>query len=260
MFLLPTQPITEMPGEEVLEAASELLHFMVARVTDGGEVDKHEFADARKKVLADRTGKKVAPECIRFCREPDAVWSYIKGQDPELPTYESRRVFLRKEFAPLLDALESFDEAPIDELVADQAKGLNAVSIERTWAKALDRRHSDPEGAITLARTTLESVCKTILDDRRVAYKDRDDLPKLYKKVSTSLGIAPSDHTQEQFKAILGGCTTVVQELGSLRNRVSDSHGPGRVAYNPAPRHAALAVNLAGSMALFLMQTHEVRD
>ncbi|MGA8744582.1 MAG: abortive infection family protein [Solirubrobacterales bacterium] len=249
-----------MPAADVLEAASELLHLMIARVTDGGEVDKYEFASARKKVLADETGGKVAPQCVRICREPDAVWSYIKGQDPELPTYESRRIFLRKEFAPLLDALESFDEAPIDELVTGQAEELNAASIERTWAKALDRRESDPEGAITLSRTMLESVCKTILDDREVDYKERDDLPKLYKNVSASLGIAPSDHTEEQFKAILGACTTVVHELGSLRNRVSDSHGPGRVVYNPAPRHAALAVNLAGSMALFLMQTHEVRD
>lgn len=248
-----------MPETEALEAGIELLHFMIARVTDGGEVDKEEFASARKKILSDRTGKMHAPACVRICREPDAVWSYVKGHDPELPTYESRRIFLRKEFAPLLDALESFDEAPVDDLVASQAKKLGAASIEQTWAKALDRRHADPEGAITLARTMLESVCKTILDDRAVEYEESDDLPKLYRAVSKSLGIAPSDHTKEQFKAILGGCTTVVQELGSLRNRVSDSHGPGRTAYKPAPRHAALAVNLAGSMALFLMQTHEVR-
>lgn len=248
-----------MPGEDVFDATSALLHFMIARVTDGGEVDRQEFVAARKKILNDPTGRKHAPQCVLICREPDAVWSYIKGHDPDLPTYESRRFFLRSEFEPLLDALESVNEAPIDELVGDQAETLNATSIEQAWAKALDRRHSDPEGAITSARTMLESVCKTILDDREVAYKESDDLPRLYRKVSASLGIAPSNHTEEQFKAILGGCATVVQELGSLRNRVSDSHGPGRVAYKPAPRHAALAVNLAGSMALFLMQTHDVR-
>lgn len=101
---------------------------------------------------------------------------------------------------------------------------------------------------------------KTILDDRGVPYADRDDLPALYKSVQKVLKLAPSDHTEDQFKAILGACTTVVKELGSLRNRISDSHAPGRKVYRPAARHAALAVNLAGSMALFLMETHEARD
>jgi hypothetical protein len=106
----------------------------------------------------------------------------------------------------------------------------------------------------------LESTCKTLLDDLGIAYRERDDRPALYRKLSSALGLAPSAHTEEQFKAILGACNTVVQELGSLRNRVSDSHGPGRKSYRPAARHAALAVNLAGSMALFLIQTHEARQ
>jgi abortive infection Abi-like protein len=149
---------------------------------------------------------------------------------------------------------------PFDELVAGDAAELTAESIEAAWRKALERRASDPEGAITAARTLLESTCKTILDDRDRAYSDKDDLPALYREVAKTLRIAPSDHTEEQFRAILGACTTVVRELGSLRNRISDSHGPGRRRYRPGPRHAALAVNLAGSMALFLMQTHEARS
>ena len=52
----------------------------------------------------------------------------------------------------------------------------------------------------------------------------------------------------------------MVNGLGSIRNRDSDAHGQGRKSYRPAERHAALAVNLAGSMALFLMETHEARD
>ncbi|MCD6726893.1 MAG: abortive infection family protein [Solirubrobacteraceae bacterium] len=120
---------------------------------------------------------------------------------------------------------------------------------------------TDPEGAITAARSLLESVCKTILEDMTVEYDDRDDdLPKLYKRVSKALTLAPSDHTEEQFKAILGGCTTVVNGLGSIRNRASDAHGHGRKSYRPGSRHAALAVNLAGATALFLMETYEARQ
>jgi hypothetical protein len=243
-----------------MRAATELLHFMIARVTDGGEVEKVDFESARKVVLGDPTGKRFAPECVQICREPDAAWSYIKSRDPELPTYESRRQFLRGEFEPLLSALEQVEVAPLDELVSKEIDRLGAASLELAWTKALDRRVADPEGAITTARTMLESTCKTLLDDLGVPYKERDDLPALYRELSSSLDLAPSAHTEEQFKAILGACNTIVQELGSLRNRVSDSHGPGRKSYRPAPRHASLAVNLAGSMALFLIQTHVARQ
>lgn len=243
-----------------MEAATELLYFMIARVTDGGKVSKSDFEAARRVVLQDPTGKRFAPECVRISREPDGVWSYIKSRDPELPSYESRRQFLRNEFEPLLSALEQTEIAPLDELVSKEIDRLGAASLEHAWTKSLERRVIDPEGAITTARTMLESTCKTLLDDLGVTYRERDDLPALYRKLSSSLGLAPSAHTEEQFKAILGACNTVVQELGSLRNRVSDSHGPGRKSYKPAARHAALAVNLAGSMALFLIQTYEARQ
>ena len=106
----------------------------------------------------------------------------------------------------------------------------------------------------------MESTCKTILEDQSENYADDADLPALYRHVSKGLNLAPSDHTEEQFKSILGSCANIVNGLGSIRNRVSDSHGSGRTAYRLAERHAALAVNLAGSMSLFLMQTHEERD
>lgn len=246
-----------MEDHEVLASASELLQMMLARATSAGQVHKPSFESARQAVLRDPVGKRYAPECVRICREPDAVWSYVKGQDPELSTYESRRQFLRKEFEPLFTALEREETSPLGPLISEEASHLDAAAVERAWEKALERRDSDPDGAITSARTLLESTCKTLMEDRGVEYRDRDDLPRLYRTLARSLGIAPSEHTEEQFKAILGACSTVVQELGSLRNRVSDSHGPGRKSYRPKGRHAALAVNLAGSMALFLIQTHE---
>ena len=82
-------------------------------------------------------------------------------------------------------------------------------------------------------------------------------MPSLYRTVGRELGLAPDGYSEEAFRQILGGCSSVVTGLGSLRNQVSDAHGSGRTRYRPAPRHATLAVNLAGSMALLLIQTHE---
>ncbi|MFP3547641.1 abortive infection family protein, partial [Rhizobium sp. SIMBA_035] len=103
---------------------------------------------------------------------------------------------------------------------------------------------TDPEGAITAARTLLETVCKHVLDEVRTPYTDKEDLPKLYGMVAQKLNLAPSQHTEEPIKAILGGAMNLVNGLGTLRNRLSDSHGRGgKAPVKPAARHAALAVN-----------------
>jgi hypothetical protein len=125
----------------------------------------------------------------------------------------------------------------------------------------MERRENDPEGAVTLARTLLESVCKHILDGRGITYKNDSDLPTLYKATSQCLNIAPSQHSEDIFKRILGGCTAVVEGLGALRNRLSDAHGTGKLSVKPAVRHAELAVNLSGAVAQFLVATDEhMRD
>ena len=57
------------------------------------------------------------------------------------------------------------------------------------------------------------------------------------------------------FKQILGGCSGIINGLGSLRNKLGDAHGKGEIKIKPAPRHAELAVNLSGAMALYLIET-----
>lgn len=46
----------------------------------------------------------------------------------------------------------------------------------------------------------------------------------------------------------------------SLRNKGGDAHAGGRSRVRFKPRHAALTVNLAGSMALFLIETWQARN
>lgn len=110
-----------------------------------------------------------------------------------------------------------------------------------------------------MARTLLESVCKHILEESHAKYDDSPDINKLYRQTAEELNIAPSQHTEQVFKQILGGCTAVVEGLGALRNRLSDSHGKGRIGVKPAPRHAELAVNLAGALAVYLLATWNAR-
>lgn len=233
---------------------------MITRVaTSNPKIDGNAFTRARKAILSDPTGSKLAPLCIRTCRSPDEVWSFIKSRRESLDSYESRRQFLRGEFEPLFAALESFDASPLDEFISAEAERLDSTSVLAAWRKALARRDSDPEGAITAARTLVESTCKTILDDLGEQYEEKDDLPKLYRATTKLLGLAPEPQMEEQIKRILGGCTSAVEGLGSLRNRSGDAHGKGRTTYKLGARHASLAVNLAGTAATFLMETFEAR-
>ncbi len=123
----------------------------------------------------------------------------------------------------------------------------------------MDRRVSDPDGAITMARSLLESVCKFVLEQTGVTYADSFDLPKLYGKVSEQLRLAPNQHSEAIVKQILGGCTSAVEGLGAFRNRDGDAHGKGKHQLKPKPRHAVLAVNLAGCIASFIVETWKSR-
>lgn len=132
----------------------------------------------------------------------------------------------------------------------------NWETVRRSWDSALAKVVNDPEGAITATRTTLESVCKHICDERGVEYNDADDLSRLYKAAAASMNIAPDQHNEKIIKQILSGVSTVVGGLAALRNSLSDSHGRGKTATRPAPRHARLAVNTGFAVAGFLIDTH----
>jgi hypothetical protein len=162
---------------------------------------------------------------------------------------------IKVEVSPFLVVEE---EAPADDLLADVIKA-DHEHVKAAWEKALGRREIDPEGAITSARTLLESVCKLILDENAITYDQGLDLSKLYKEAAKALKLAPEQHQEQIFKQILSGCISVVEGLAALRNSLSDAHGRAKRAVRPEPRHAELAVNLACSMASFLMRTHVKR-
>ena len=78
--------------------------------------------------------------------------------------------------------------------------------------------------------------------------------------VSKELNLSPSGHKEDVFKQILGGCTSIVNGLASLRNEFGDSHGKGSKVYKPKTRHSELAINLSYSMCIFLVETFKANN
>jgi hypothetical protein len=149
---------------------------------------------------------------------------------------------------------------PADSEIAKALLAFNPDEIHARWQEALARRAADPRAAITLARTLLEDTCKWLLHEANESFKDDDDLPVLYRRLAKALKLAPDDHTEQIFKQILGSCQSIVEAIGSIRNKLGDAHSQGPKRARPQARHAELAVNLAGTMATFLIATWGARQ
>lgn len=241
---------------ELLNETEALQNLLVAAATGSSE-DSGEFLRLRQVVLSQPALDPLVPQFLRTCRSLGQFWQFIKEK---FGTYAERRKYLWDEFRPLLEILERGGPSPSDQVASNAFDKIDAGNVQAAWSKALDRRASDPEGAITIARTLLESVCKHILDDASVLYDDGADINKLYRQTAEQLNLAPSQHTEQVFKQILGGCTAIVEGLGALRNRLSDAHGKGKAGVRPAARHAELAVNLSGALAIYLLATWNARS
>jgi len=238
--------------DELIERVETLQGLLVAHAT-GTSADDAEYRQLRGE-LTGEPGLRMLPRFVRSCRNLSQFWGFIKAK---FVHYQERRDFLWEEFRPVLDYLERQKRHPGLEDVSTTLGRFDQEGVRAVWERALERRTTDPEGAITLARTLLETVCKHVLDAESVEYPSDADLPKLYRLTATFLKLAPDQHTEQVFKQILGGCSAVIEGLGSVRNRLSDSHGKGKKAARPSPRHAELAVNLSGAMATFLVESYE---
>lgn len=255
MVLNPPLNVSE---ETALDQATRLQNGLIARAT-GGDFDGGNPAyKALRRVFSERADTKAkVPDFLRRCSDLGQFWGWIKY---EKGTYHERRELIWTGFRPLIEYLEAQDRSPAVASITETLTIFDAEHVQAAWQKALDRRAADPEGAITAARTLLETVCKHVLDDAGVPYGNDADLPKLWALAAEQMSLAPHQHQETVFKAILGNCQSVVNNLGAIRNRIGDAHGQGRQPVRPKPRHAELAVNLAGTMAAFLIATWQERQ
>jgi hypothetical protein len=110
------------------------------------------------------------PDFVRRCSDLGQFWGFIKY---EKSSYAGRRMLIWDAFRPLIEYLEAQDRAPGVAPITATLEAFDPDHVHAAWQKALDRRASDPEGAITAARALIETVCKHTLDDMREPYSSR---------------------------------------------------------------------------------------
>jgi hypothetical protein len=132
-------------------------------------------------------------------------------------------------------------------------------AAETARLRALSNVDSDPDAAMASASSTLESVCKQILDSYGEPYPRDESLQPLLKEAFSVLKLFPESQADEHIKRILGGLFNAGVGLGVLRTKFSSAHGKGAAQPRLVARHARLAVNAATTVGHFLLETCQER-
>lgn len=121
---------------------------------------------------------------------------------------------------------------------------------------------AEPDLAIGTAKELVETVCRTVLGQRRVDAPTTLDLAQLVKMTTKELKLTPSDipdedAAAESLRRLLGNLGAITQSLAEIRNKFGTGHGKAADAKGLEARHAKLAVGAASTLALFLQETHQ---
>jgi len=123
--------------------------------------------------------------------------------------------------------------------IEEQVKGIEQAVIE------------NPSLAFDLAKTVVESACRAILTERKISFGFEDDLPRLFKSVTTHLPILPvaassEIETRKSLAQTLNGLHTALQGVCELRNACGfASHGTA----GPRPLMESVQALLAAQAA-----------
>ena len=129
--------------------------------------------------------------------------------------------------------------------------------------KALERAVVENTGlAFDLARTLIESACRTIITERAGSFDQDDDLPRLFRTASQlvpflPVALASDTGARRSLQQTLSGLNTALQGVCELRNAFGfASHGSD--APRPAMEggQALLAAQAADAIVGFLYRVH----
>lgn len=132
------------------------------------------------------------------------------------------------------------------------------IQVERLLRAA----DTDPPLAIGTVKELVETVCKTILEDKGKGIESTNkDLPALIKLVRKELSLLSEDIPEsakgaDTIRCLLSNLGQIVQGLAELRNLYGTGHGRSARSKGISSRHAKLAVGAGVSLATFLLETH----
>lgn len=219
------------------------------------EENKKKYSSLRRSIRKYFNNSNVLPEWVNLYRNSDIFWSYIKKKHS---SYQQRREEIWSSFEEVYSHIENLEkESPLDKTLRSINHNQKSDYLNEQWEKAIERRNSDPDGAITLARTILESTCKIILEEKGIEYEDQrnNSLQSLFKLVRERVLWSDQQETNNEIKKILSGLSQIVEGIATVRGLVGDAHGKGKKKYKISERHSVLTLNSAFTLTIFLWDT-----
>jgi hypothetical protein len=146
--------------------------------------------------------------------------------------------------------------------VQEAARSLDAPELHRQLERLKASVTDDPALAIGTAKELVETVCKTVLQERSVPFDPDSDVVGLVKEARKVLGLLPDDvpaaaKGAQTIRRLLSNLGSIAQGLGELRNLYGTGHGKQGKTKGLSGRHAQLAVGCAATLVTFLLQTHD---
>jgi len=121
---------------------------------------------------------------------------------------------------------------------------------------------NNPSLVFDLSKALVETVCKTILNDRKIAYTNDDDVQQLFRKTIENLQLLPPDqsgarNTRQGLEKTARGLLQAVQGMAELRNEQGmASHGKDAYARPVEAVQALLVAQSADAIVHFLYNVH----
>jgi hypothetical protein len=135
--------------------------------------------------------------------------------------------------------------------IEEQVNGLERAVAENNTGLVFD-----------LAKTLIESACKTIIIERKGSYDRDDELPKLFKTASLVIpflpvAIAADAAARKSLFQTLNGLSTTIQGVCELRNAFGfASHGSEQLRPQMENVQALLVAQAADAIVGFLYRVH----
>ena len=151
-------------------------------------------------------------------------------------------------------------EQPLVETIRSLAASFDLPALRVEIDRLTHAAEDDPSLAVGTAKEMVETICKTILEDREVPYGN-EDLPRLVRAVAKEFSLLPDsipDHAKgsDIIRRMLSNLNQLSQGIAELRNLYGSGHGRNGRFTGIQPRHAKLAIGAAATLGTFLMETH----
>lgn len=129
-----------------------------------------------------------------------------------------------------------------------------------SFDKAIKQIQENPDIAIELANSTLESIVKHILNDDEIGEKlnKNDTLHKLTQSLLREFRFKNKEELPEEIKTIGNGLLNVLTSIEDLRSRKTHVHGKLAEDYLiKDSMYAYFIINVVSSIGLFLINFYE---